>query len=141
MKLKAKLIAITLTAVLTASTFTAHANGSTASVRASENLSSASGLVVAGSASLFVASGELIVVGIEQSAKGVSVVLKGVGQVSGEAVTLLVDGVAASTLVVGNLLQASVTAAGTVLIAAGKAVAFIPNEIGRSLIHQSSYSR
>ena len=49
----------------------ANTEGSTASMRASENLSTASGVIVAGTGSLLVASGELLVVGIEQTGKGV----------------------------------------------------------------------
>ena len=94
-----------------------------------------------GSVGMSAASSELIVLGLEQSARGVSVVVKGSAHASGEVVTLLLDGATAASVAVGSVLQASATAAGYVLIAAGKAVAFIPNEMGRSLLHQSRYSR
>ena len=145
MKLKSKLNRLVLSAALM---FTlpmgavAHADGST---RASQNLSTASGLVVLGSMSVLAAGGELIVTGVEQSAHGVSVVVKNVGNASGEVVTVLLDGAAASAaasaVAVGSAVQASATGVGYVLVASGKAIAFIPNEIGQSLIHQSRYSR
>ena len=73
MKLKSKIIAITLTltTLMSATAMAANTEGSTASMRASENLSTASGVIVAGTGSLLVASGELLVVGIEQTGKGV----------------------------------------------------------------------
>ncbi len=78
---------------------------------------------------------------MEQSARGVSVVVRDAGNASGQSVTLLLDGAAASAVAVGQSVQALATGVGYVLMAAGKAIAFIPNEIGQSLIHQSRYSR
>lgn len=141
MKLKSKLITLTISALLSASAMTVHAAGSTASTRASNDFAAAAGSVVVGSVGMLGASSELIVLGVEHSARGVSVVVKGSADASGEVVTLLLDGATAASVAVGSVLQASATAAGYVLIAAGKAVAFIPNEIGRSLLHQSRYSR
>lgn len=143
MKLKLKLIAALIGVALgmTLVLNTAHAADSTASTRASENLSTASGLVVSGSVGVLAASGELIVVGVERSARGVSVVVKNAADVSGDAVTVLLDGTAAASVAVGSVLQASATGVGYVMVAAGKAIAFIPNEVGQSLLHQSSYTR
>lgn len=141
MKLKSKLQGLVISVALM---FTlpmgavAHADGST---RASQNLSAASGLVVLGSMSVLASGSELIVTGVEQSARGVSVVVKQVGNASGEAVALLLDGASASSVSVGSAVQASATGVGYVLVASGKAIAFIPDEIGQSLIHQSRYSR
>lgn len=54
----------------------ANTGDSNASTRASDPLSAASGMVLSGSVSVVAASGELIVVGVEQSARGVSVIVK-----------------------------------------------------------------
>jgi len=143
MNLKSKLMAVLIVATLGMMPVlnTAHAADSTASARPSDNLSTASGTVVSGSVNVLAASGELIVVGVEQSARGVSVVVKNAADVSGEVVTVLLDGAAAASVAVGSALRASATGVGYVLVAAGKAIAFIPNEIGQSLLHQSSYTR
>ena len=142
MKLKSKLTTWALSAALSLAILptgaAAHGGDST---RASNHLSMASGVVAMGSMSVLATGGELIVTSMEQSARGVSVVVKNVGNASGEVVTVLLDGAAASAIVVGSKVQASATATGYVLVAAGKAIAFIPNEIGQSLIHQSRYSR
>lgn len=119
----------------------AHAADSTASVRASENMSAASGRIVSGSVGVLGASGALMVVGVEQSANGVSIVVKNVADASGEIVTVLLDGAQAVSVATGQVLQASATGVGHTLVASGKVIAFIPNEIGQSLIHQSRYTR
>jgi hypothetical protein len=142
MKFKSKIVALALGAIVAAPwVASAHAGDSTASVRASENFSAASGKIVSGSVGLLAASGELIVVGVEQSAHGISVALKSSADVSGEVLTVLVDGVAAASVAVGHGVQASATGVGHALVASGKMIAFIPNEIGQSLIHHSRYSR
>jgi hypothetical protein len=143
MKLKSKLMALVIGATMGLMPVlnTANAADSTASAHASENLSAASGTVVSGSVGVLAASGELIVVGVERSARGVSVVVKNVADASGEVATVLLDGAAAASVAVGSVLKASATGVGYVLVAAGKAIAFIPNEIGQSLLHQSSYTR
>jgi hypothetical protein len=47
----------------------------------------------------------------------------------------------ASVVVAGTLVVATVVAAGCVLSVAGEAIAFIPNEIGRALIHDERITR
>jgi len=47
----------------------------------------------------------------------------------------------ASALVVGTVIVATTVAAGCVLSAAGEAIAFIPNELGRALIHDERITR
>ncbi len=145
MKLKSKLKVWALSAVLGLSPLLLWPLGAVAQVgdstRASNQLSMVSGVVALGSMSVLAASGELIVTGVEQSARGVSVMVRDAGNASGQSVTLLVDGAAASAVAVGQAVQASATGVGYVLVASGKAIAFIPNEIGQSLIHQSRYSR
>lgn len=139
MKLKSKWMAVLFNVAL--ATTAAHAADSTASMRASENLSAASGVVVSGSVGVAAASGELIVVSVEHSARGVSVFMRDAANASGEIIGLLLDGAAAVSVAAGTVLQASATGVGYVLTAAGKAIAFIPNEIGQSLMHQSRYTR
>jgi hypothetical protein len=141
MKFKSSIATLAVSIALGVFASIAHAADSTASLRASENLSAASGKIVSGSVGVLAASGELIVVGVEQSANGVSVVMKGVGNASGEIITVWVDGAHAASVATGHAIQASATGVGHVLVASGKVIAFIPNEIGQSLVHQSRYSR
>lgn len=141
MKFRLKVASLALSMALGSLALGAHAADSTASVRASQNLSAASGKIVSGSVGVLSASGELIVIGVEQTANGVSIVVKNVADASGEIATVLIDGAHAASVATGQVLQASATGVGHVMVASGKAIAFIPNEIGQSLIHQSRYSR
>lgn len=142
MKFKSKMAVMILSAALgSVITPLAFAGDSTASTRASEGLSTASGKVISGSVGVLGASGELIVVGVEQSAHGVSVVMKNAADVSGEVITVMIDGAHAASVATGQLLKASAHGVGHVLVASGKVIAFIPNEVGQSLIHQSRYTR
>ena len=65
---------------------------------------------------------------LERASDGVQVSV----EVSGRAVSATGK---ASAFVVGSAVTASVIAAGTILSAAGEVLAFIPNEIGRALLH------
>ena len=142
MKFKSKIAVLAISAALGGfiTPFT-YAGESTASTQASKALSAASAKIVSGSVGVLGASGELIVIGVEQSANGVSVGMKNAADVSGEVVTVLIDGAHGASVVTGQALRASANGVGHVLVASGKVIVFIPNEIGQSLIHQSRYSR
>jgi len=90
--------------------------------------------VVAPSAVL-VAGAKFVVVGIEKTARGTVWVLERVSdgvRVSVEFIGSAVSGVAASA---GTAIAVTAISTGFVLSAASEAVAFIPNEIGTSLLH------
>lgn len=142
MKFKAKM-AVSIVGVALGSFITplAIAGDSTASTQASGAMSTASGKIVSGSVGVLSASGELIVVGVEQSANGVSVVMRSAANVSAEVIAVLIDGAHAVSVAAGQVLKVSATGVGHVLVASGKVIAFIPNEIGQSLIHQTRYTR
>ena len=97
-------------------------------------------VVVAGSMSVLDGSGEVVVKSVEAVADGVVVVL---GSASGAATaSLKFVGKAAQglSLGVGTVVTVSAQTTGYLLLAAGKAIAFLPNEIGASLLHRSSHS-
>ena len=140
MKLKSKLNVWLLSAVMSMAALPSSASAQSGA-QASQHLSAASAIVVLGGMSVLAAGGEMVVTGIEHSARGVSVMVRHAGEASAEVASLLVDGATAASLAVGRSVQVSATGVGYVLLASGKAIAFIPNEIGQSLIHQSRYSR
>lgn len=120
---------------------TAQSDASRASGNGSEALSRATGSVVAGTASLIVVGSILVVDAVETTGESVVVVLKGIGQGVSEATTVSVK-VAASavgnaSLVVGSTVKVVAEASGHALYLSGKLIAFIPNEIGKSLVHHS----
>lgn len=103
--------------------------------RASNALSQAASSVVEGSLTTVGASGMLVVTSVEVLAQGSVVVLKGVSD--GISVTVQLSGQAIQGLGLasGAMVQASAVATGHILISAGKVIAFIPNELGKALIH------
>lgn len=84
---------------------------------------------------LSIAGASVVVEAVESTADGVSYVLKNVAD--GTSAVVKVSGQAAGALSVGvgTVVQTSVIGAGVILSAAGKVLAFIPNEIGKSLMH------
>lgn len=84
---------------------------------------------------LSAAGASVVVEAVESTAEGVSYVLKNVAD--GTSAVVKVSGQAAGALSVGvgTVVQTSAIGAGVILSAAGKVLAFIPNEIGKTLMH------
>lgn len=112
--------------------------------RASQDLGAASGLVVVGSLSALVGSGTLVVGSAEAVGDGVVVVLRGASNaVDGSAtVTVKVSKEVAAQLSAAGAGALSVVAVSTgyALVLAGQVIAYIPNEIGQSLLHHERIS-
>lgn len=108
--------------------------------RASTAMSQAVGTVVEGSLTTVGASGMVVVKGVEVLAQGSVLVITGVSE--GVSVTIQLSGQALQGIgiVSGTVLHASAVATGHILISAGKVIAFIPNEIGKALIHHEKVS-
>lgn len=119
----------------------AQSEASRASAKASEGLSKVTGSVVAGTASLIVVGSVLTIESVKEAGDSVVVVLKDVGRGVSEAATVSVK-VAASvvggaSLVVGSAVTVVAEGSGHALYLSGKLIAFIPNELGKSLVHHS----
>jgi hypothetical protein len=118
----------------------AHAgNGSELSGAGSQTLSEASGLVVVGTMSMIAGSGEVVVKSIKTVGEASEVVLVKVAD--GASATIRVSGKAAQALsqATGKAVQVVAMSTGHMLVVSGKAIAFIPNEIGTALLHHSKY--
>lgn len=103
--------------------------------------SEAAGAVAQASAVLAVAGATLVVKGVESTARGSVYVLERVSD--GARVSVEVAGKAlgaASMVVGGTVVTVSVIAAGTILLVAGEAIAFVPNEVGRALLYNRRLS-
>lgn len=94
-------------------------------------------LVVAGSVVALAGAGEVVVASVTTVADGVVVVLKGASNAS--EVVLKFSGKAVSSLstAVGAGVSVVAVSTGYLLVAAGEVISFIPNEIGKSLLHHS----
>jgi hypothetical protein len=72
---------------------------------------------------------------IEVTARGTVYVLERVSDGAQASVEVLGRGVAGASIAAGTLVTVSVIGAGIVLSAAGEVVAFVPNALGRALLH------
>lgn len=108
--------------------------------RASTAMSQAVGVVVEGSLNTVGASGMVLITGVEVLAQGSVVVITGVSE--GVSVTIQLSGQALQGigLASGAVVQVSAVATGHLLISAGKVIAFIPNALGKALIHHEKIS-
>ncbi len=115
----------------------------------SAELSAASGLSlsvpvaisVAAPAAVIVSGAAFTVVAIEALAEGTVWVLERASDGARFSVRFGSEAVGASAVAVGTVVVTTVVAAGCVLSVAGEAIAFIPNELGRALIHDERITR
>ena len=116
----------------------AQANSVTDPSRASINASIAVPVaLVDGSAQLFKDGGQLSVTAVKTVGNVSVITLRGLAggvEASVQVSSKLIEG---SAIGVGSALQATVSTTGVLLVAAGKALMFVPNEIGKSLLHHS----
>ena len=141
----ALLIALTLA---TAGMAPAHANGEASALSSLSALPVASivgGSAVAGSVAavplaLSVTGAVLTVSAVEASANGVVLVLERASDGAQASVELAGRGLAGLAVGVGTVVGCSVIGTGVVLSVASEAIAFIPNALGRALLHDERLS-
>lgn len=97
--------------------------------------SAASTAVVALPVALSVTGAVLTVRVVEASARGTVYVLERASDGARASIEIAGRGVGTVSLATGTLVTVSVVGAGVVLSAAGEAIAFIPNQLGRALLH------
>jgi len=91
----------------------------------------------AASAQFFRDAGQLSVASVQASGKVTTVVLKGAQSGAEFSVQVASKGLEGSALAVGVTITAVASATGHLLVQGGKALIFVPNEVGRSLLHHS----
>jgi hypothetical protein len=57
------------------------------------------------------------------------------------SIEIIGQGVSGASVAAGTIVTVGVISAGVVLSAAGRAIAFIPNELGRALLHNERVTR
>ena len=97
--------------------------------------SAAAGAVVTVPAALSVGGAVLTVRAVEASAVGTVYLLERASDGAQVSVEVVGRGVAGLAYAVGTVVTCSVIGTGVILSAAGEAIAFIPNAIGRALLH------
>jgi hypothetical protein len=114
-------------------------SASQASVRASTAISTGSGVVIEGVSSLILAGGELIVEGVSTIGSKTVLVLKHVANGALVSVEVTANIAGAASLAVGTTVNVITEVAGSMLVASGRAIAFIPNEVGKSLLFHARH--
>lgn len=100
-------------------------------------ISAVGGLAV----SSLVAGMTLVVVGVETVAGSTVWVLERASDGARVSLTFTGKVVGSASTAVGAVVTVSAVGAGTVLSVAGRAIAFVPNEIGKALLHHEKLSR
>ncbi len=113
------------------------ARASAASLGGSMTIVEGSLTVVRGSSEILVAGGQLVVESVKVVGESVVIVLTGLGEASRIVLTGAGEALAASAIGVGQSIAVVSTAAGHVLYRGSEVLAFVPNEIGHSLVHSS----
>jgi len=96
---------------------------------------------VAAPVMLFSAGAVLTVVAVESSARGTVWVLERASDGARASLRFAGKALGGAALSVGTALVVTVIGSGYVLSAAGQAIAFVPNEIGASLLHNEQLTR
>jgi hypothetical protein len=97
--------------------------------------SAAAGAVLVVPVALSTAGAVLVVRSVEAGARGSLYVLERASDGARVSVEVANQGSQATAVTVGMSVTVSVIGAGVVLSAAGEVIAFIPNELGRALLH------
>ncbi len=115
-----------------------HANSTTDASRVSINASVAIPVtLVAGTSQFFKDAGQLSVTGVKTVGNVSVITLRGLANGTEASVQVSSKAIEGSAVGVGVVLQATVSATGVMLVSAGKALMFVPNEVGKSLLHHS----
>ncbi|MEO5687659.1 MAG: hypothetical protein ABIR54_09865 [Burkholderiaceae bacterium] len=112
---------------------------------ASSELSEASLVPVAISVALPVVlvagAGSIVVTGVQASAQGTAWIVENVADGVKGSICFAGNAVAVAGIAVGTVIVVTVVTTGRLLSAAGHVIAFIPNEVGRSLSYNQRVSR
>ena len=127
-------LALTLSATLPG---LAHADGSRNLSRGSEGLSEGSAVVVGGTLSMLAGSGAVVIASVETVGEGIVVVLKGASEAGGASIQMSAKAAEGLSLAAGTVVSVVAMSTGHMLVLSGKAIAFIPNEVGKALLHHS----
>lgn len=104
---------------------------------ASANLS---GVIVGGSILTLAATGSVVVASVRAVGDGIEVVLESAADASRATVRLSGRAAGAVSVAAGTTLEVVTASTGYVLVISGKALAFLPNEAGKALLHHARVS-
>ncbi|WP_036212740.1 hypothetical protein [Massilia alkalitolerans] len=126
-----------LAALLGLACTSTHAAGHAGQSELSNASANLSGVVVGGSILTLAATGSVVVASVRTVGDGIEVVLEGAADASRATVRLSGRAAAGVSLAAGTALEVVTASTGYVLVMSGKAIAFLPNEAGKALLHHS----
>lgn len=132
--MKPVLLTSLLVSLLGLACASASAAGQSAPSQASANLS---GTVVFGSVLGVAAAGSLVVASVETVGDGLVVVVESLADGSRATLRLSGRAVGGLSIAAGTAVEVVTASTGHVLAVSGKAIAFIPNEAGKALLHHA----
>jgi hypothetical protein len=135
--MKRTLIAALFAFVSSTALAAGHQSSQSAVSNASANLS---GVVVGGSILTVAAAGSVVVASVKTVGDGLEVVLENVADASRATVRLSGKAAGGVSLAAGATLEVVTASTGYVLVMSGKAIAFLPNEAGKALLHHARVS-
>ena len=115
----------------------AHAAPGGASSAPSQASANLSGVVVGGSILTVAAAGSVVVASVRTVGDVLEIVLEGAADASRATVRVSGAAVGGLSLATGTVLEVVTASAGYVLVMSGKAIAFLPNEAGKGLLHHA----
>jgi hypothetical protein len=138
-----KLLALALAAsvVIAPTRALAHRDGSEASVLSALSLGVPLAVSAAPAASVLTAGAVLTVASVQAAAAGTVWVLTQASTGASVVLTLSAAGAEAVSAAVGTTVVVTALSTGWLLSAAGKALCFVPNEIGASLVYNERMTR
>lgn len=136
--MNSKIYAVIFSAMILGSSV-AQADATRGSTNASTMSAMSGALLLSGTAASIAAASEMVVSSVETVGESVVMVLKDASGAVVASVKLSGKAVEGASIVTGTSVKAIAEATGYSLIAAGKIIAFIPNEIGKSLLYHSAH--
>ena len=106
----------------------------------SNGIGELSAVVVAGSVLTVYGAGSLVVESVQTVGDGVEVVLAGASEGSKATVQFSGKALEGVSMAAGTAVSVVAMSAGHALVVSGKVIAFLPNEIGKALLHHSRVS-
>ncbi len=95
--------------------------------------------IVAGSVEVIASSATLTIKAVKASAGGAVVVLEGASEAAAVSDAVTSEIAAGLSKAIGSTVEVVAESAGYTLIHAGKVIAFIPNELSKTLMHHSQH--
>ncbi|KGP62890.1 hypothetical protein EP47_07760 [Legionella norrlandica] len=115
--------------------------GSQGSAMSAQLSSQGIGQIISGSSNLLVAGSQLPIAGVKVVGDFLHITLHSVENSTSVTIKVSRNVAGASLLATGQLVQVVATGSSTLVYTSGQIIAFLPNEMGKSLLHSKKLNR